>query len=705
MADDKKTLELQIRIAAGEALQAVSSLTGEMRSLAGEARKLSESDGAAIKRTFGETRAAAEKAAASMKLFGASSGELRQAQARVKAAAVDLVTKGFEPQSEEVKKLIGEYKRPGKEADTLDRAVGSNVNSFGELKNALGSLAQVAAPARALDAIKDVGAFALSTADTFRTARNEFGILPGDMEAGAGLFNRIKAFNDKTPFSLDALTQATKVLLAAKVPLEDLQNRLTKFGDLSQGNSQNFTSYVTAFGKAAARGKVDMEVLNTYLNQGVPILTALGERFGVLKDKVAEMVSQGKVGFEDFSAALSDLAAEGGQYFGGMEQYSRSLAAMREGLTEAVNSLAASFGDMLLPAAIQVLETLTAITGAVNESPIAKGVFAGALVTVTGLPAAMAVKAAAAFAAQMKLNLAAGVLNPVVMAATVAVGVAAAAYTICASKQQEAAKEAENFALQQRQQKDAVDESAAALDRYARALANMTDEQIRYQIEQLNAKNNVPFRIVTPDVEAEAAQLAALYKTLGERRTAFIDSMFSGTQASKIQRIHEQLAAAGKYLSDPNLGGGEASRLQEIIWTLTADLEKPTKEAGGPLSEIDRAAAGWKEAWADTWKRFRAEQSADPFALINLEEEKKKLDAYKNYVRGLGSESENAAVLTQIDEYYAARRGEIAQGLKDKEERMMRELTESRVDDLEYELQETLKTIDALETRRIIAAA
>jgi tape measure domain-containing protein len=704
MADDKKTLELQIRIAAAEALRAVSSLKGEMAALAGEARKLSEADGAALKRTFADTQAAAERAAVSMRLFGASSGELRQMQSRVKDAAVDLVAKGLNPQSEEVRKLIGEYQRLGKEAGDLDRAAGKNINSFGDLKNALGSLAQVAALTKALGVVKDLGTFALATADSFQTARNEFGTLLGDMEAGAGLFNELKAFNDKTPFSLDTLTQATKVLLSAKVPLADLQAQLTKFGDLSQGNSQKFTSYINAFSRAAARGKAEMEMLNIYIHQGVPILEALGKQFGVAKEKITEMVSQGEISFAHFSAALDDLTAKGGQYFGGMELYSRSLAAMQEGLRESVNSLAASFGEMLLPAAIKVLEALTGITNAINNSPIAKGIFAGALVAITGYLAAMAVQAGVAFAAQMKLNLAFGALHPLVAAATVAVGIAAAGYTIYASKQQQAAREAENLAYHQRQQKDAIDDSAEALQRYAQALGNMTAEQLRHQIEQLNAKNNMPFRIIGPEAKAEADQLAALFKTLGERRTAFVDAMFAGSDAGKIQKINEQLAAARAYLTDPNLSGGEKSKLQEIVRALTSDLEKLTGTAGNSVSEIDRMAAKWKEAWAGVWEQFQAEQSGNPFALINLEEEKKKLDAYDNYVRGRDLSSENAAVLAQVAEYYAAERSKIAKQLAEEEERLAVELSATRLDNLEHEFRKALENIDLLEQRRIIAA-
>ena len=712
MADDKKTLELQIRIAADEALRAVSSLKGEMTALAGEARKFSESNGADIKRAFQETQAAADKAAASMRLFGVSSGELRQMQAQVKAAAVELVTKGLDPQSGEVRKLTEEYKRLGKEAGELDKAAGKNINSFGDLKSALGSLAQVAALTKAVGVIKDMGAFALSAADTFQTARNEFGTLLGDMQAGAGLFNQIKAFNDKTPFSLDTLTDATKVLLAAKVPLADLQNQLTKFGDLSQGNSQRFTSYINAFSKAAAKGKADMETLNAYINQGVPILDALGERFNVTTAEIVEMTSQGKIGFADFSAALDDLTAAGGQYFGGMELGSQSLAAMQEGLKESVNSLAASFGEMLLPAAIKVVGVLTSITNAINNSPLLKGALAGALVALTGYLAAMAVKAGVAFAAQMSLNLAIGALNPVVAAATIAAGAAAAGYTMYAAGLQEAKRAGEELALQQKMQKDAIGESADVLERYTRALAGMTEEQLRNRIAELyrQLENLRSFDDISETSaigsfswNIKEEQIKAAYDEIKKIRDDFIKSMLSGTNEEKIRSLNGKLEAAFRFMKDPGLTSAETSNLQLIIKNITTELEK-LKGAASSI-DMDEKAAKWKEAWADIWNQFQAEQSGDPFALINLEAEKKRADALLNHIEGLDPLSENAAVLNQVAEYYAARRTEVAKQLKEKGEQLERDLSKTRLDNLEHEFQEALDDINALEKQRVIAAA
>jgi tape measure domain-containing protein len=701
MADNNKTLELRIRVAADEALRAVSSLKGEMSSLAGEMKKLSESEGAAIKKTFEETRAAAEKAAASMKLFGVSSGELRQAQAQLKAAAVDLTARGLNPQGEEVRKLVEEYKRLGKEADDLDRATGKNIDSFGDLKNALGSLAQVAALAKALDTIRDMGAFALSAADSFQTARNNFGVLLGDMEAGAGLFNQIKAFNDKTPFSLDTLTRATNALLAAKVPLADLQNQLTKFGDLSQGNAQKFVSYANAFSKVAAKGQADMEILNAYIYQGAPILDTLGKRFNVTTAEIVKMTSQGEISFKDFSAALDDLTAAGGQYFGGMELGSRSMIAMQEGLKEAINSLAASFGEMLLPTVIEVIKALTDITNVINESPIAKGIFAGALVALAGYLSAMAVKAGVAFAAQMKLNLAIGALNPVVMAATIAVAAAAAGYTIYAASQQKATREAESFALEQRKQKDAIDESAAALERYKQAISDMSFDELRQQIQELNDVvyhyGGIPS---LKEWQEDMEKFDAAQKEYVQRRNNFIDSLFSETHAGKIAKVNEQLALVQKFLRDADLTSLQETALRQTADSLNASLDRLIEKARESGDKADDIAAKWKAAWADVWKQFQAEQSGDPFALINLEQLKREADAAASY---LGEK--NQWVYEQINKVYAAKRKEIIEDLAAQEKRLSLELTETRVDDLQYELQEALKNINTLEAQRVIAAA
>jgi tape measure domain-containing protein len=683
-----RTLELQIRIAAEEAARIVSSLKGEMKALADESGKYAKNEGAALNRSFKDSEAAAK----------------------------------------------------------------NTVSSIGDIKRAVGSLVEVAAAAKALSVIKDMGAFALQTADNFQTAKNQFGILLGDMEAGAGLFNEIKKFNDVTPFDLDTLTQATNVLISAKVPLKDLQAQLTKFGDLSQGNSQKMTSYVNAFSQAAAKGKADMQVLNTYLHQGVPILDELAKNFNVTTAEIVEMSSKGQISFADFSKALDNLTAAGGQYFGGMELASKSLAAMQEGLSEATNTLSASFGEMFLPVAIAVVEVLTNITNAINESPMLKGLFIGAIVALTGYLSAMAVKATIAFAAQMSLNFAIGAMNPVVLASTIAVAGLAAGYVAQAARMQSAAKESENFALSLKKQSHALNDAAGAAKGYADSFSSMSGEDIARQMRLAETRVNQLNREIqqkeealeelgrryreegiedlinkhydgraSPEqeefitqigrlklqLEAAKAEMNALrqgYRDFRneissastDERDDWISKMFGSTQAAKIQQLNEQLAIARKYLSDSNLGSGDQSKLQEIIKNLNEEIDKLTNS--GP--DINRIAAEWKAAWAEVWGQFKADQENDPFYRIELEKRKKLADAEKNYIL-----SGNKETIDQINEYYASQRSEVIKKLEDEEKRMQRELSKSRIDDISHEYDEAMKAIDKLEAQRIIAAA
>ncbi|MCL2272408.1 MAG: tape measure protein [Treponema sp.] len=531
-----KTLELQIRIAAEEAARIISALKGDVKALADESGKYAQSDGAALNRTLKETETAAKDTA----------------------------------------------------------------RSINDIFKAIGNLAEVAIAMKALSAIKDMGAFALQTADNFQTARNQFGILLQDMEAGAGLFNEIKAFGDVTPFDLDTLTQATNVLVSAKVPLQDLQSQLTKFGDLSQGNTQRFTSYINAFSQAAAKGKADMQVLNTYLNQGVPILDALAKNFGVTTAEIMKMSSEGKISFAEFSKALDDLTAAGGQYFGGMELASKSLAAMQEGLSEAVNTLAASFGEMLMPAAIAVVQALTDITNAINESPILKGLLTGAIIALTGYLAAMAVKAGIAFAAQMSLNLAIGALNPVVLASTIAVAGIAAGYTIMSANAQKAARDAENLAIAQKKQNEVIEETAELQKK-------LSDQKIKDMvssgIEELQREQGklrdiikeigfIEEEIKMPGIKSNIDELNAVLEEYINHRDTLIERIFA-----QQTELNKALAFTGKGI---NLNGDVIDIPVKVSIDMDgvqvpAELEKTKKswqEWFGEITKIDTSLFG-----------------------------------------------------------------------------------------------------------------
>jgi len=612
-----KTLELQIRIAAEDAARIVSALKDDFKTLADEAGKYAKNEGQEINKRFKETEEAAKDSA----------------------------------------------------------------KSIDDIFKAMGRLTEVIAATKALSFIKDMGVFALQSADNFQTMKNQFGTLLGDMEAGAGLFAEIKAFGDVTPFDLDTLTQATNVLISAKVPLSELQNQLTKFGDLSQGNSQKMTSYVNAFSQASAKGKADMQILNTYLNQGVPILDALAKNFGKTTAEIIEMSSKGEISFADFSKALDDLTAAGGQYFGGMELASKSLAAMQEGLSEAVNTLGASFGEMLMPAALAVIGALTEITNAINESPLLQGLLIGAVVALTGYLAAMAIKAGIAFAAQMALNLSIGALNPVVLATTIAVAGMAAGYTAMAAKAQAAAREEEGHALALRKKYSAINDFAGAAKGYADSFKNMAGENIAGDIKKATDKVSS----LTSAIEREKEKLEQLknsFRDEGRDHLAETAPVVKKMEAD-IERMRNDLASAEAELKAINAGYQQ--------------FRQADKSAPAPIDEkAKKAAADWLAQWRDQYAKFQAEISGNPFAMIEIE--------LKATLKEANLHGASKKVIDEINEYYSNERKKVIEDLKSQEERIITSLTQTKLDDIELQKREELKALSELEQARIFSA-
>ena len=437
---DKKTLELQIQVLMQQAQQQIKTFSAEIKSAANQIKNLNTNN-------------------------------------------INI--------KESIKSVQSEAQRAAAELNNFSTAGSSSING---LVKEIGKLATVTAAVSFDKWALNLAGGALSASTSFRAAKEDFGIMLGDMQAGAGLFAELQEFNFWTPFEMEETAQATKVLMAAKVPLEEITAYLTRFGDISQGNSQRFQSFINAFSKASAKGKADMEVLNVYIDQGVQILDALGQQMGVTSAEIVDMASKGKISFQDLDNALASMAEEGGLYYNSMITASQRLDAMQSGLQESVNALAASFGDMLAPMVAKALEAVTNLVDTINDSPFLKGTIAAALSAVVIIINTQMIRAIvafisktwAAYASQMALTSALSLTNPLLLAGIAAVAAATAGYVAYASAQQEATKATEELALAQKKLNEPNKNSA-----FDEFLSNATLEELQTAIEKGTQQLNI----------------------------------------------------------------------------------------------------------------------------------------------------------------------------------------------------------------------
>ena len=465
---------------------------------------------------------------------------MQQAQQQIKTFSAEIKSaanqiKNLNTNNINVKELIksvqSEAQRAAKELNKFSTAGSSSING---LVKEIGKLATVTAAVSFDKWTLNLAGSALSASTSFRAAKEDFGIMLGDMQAGAGLFAELQEFNFWTPFEMEETAQATKVLMSAKVPLEQITEYLTRFGDISQGNSQRFQSFINAFSKASAKGKADMEVLNVYIDQGVQILDALGQQMGVTSAEIVDMASKGKISFQDLDNALASMAEEGGLYYNSMVTASQRLDAMQSGLQESVNALAASFGDMLAPMVGKALEILTKLVDTINDSPFLKGTIAAALSAVVVIINTQMIRAIvafiaktwAAYASQMALTSALSITNPLLLAGVTAVAAATAGYVVYASTQQEAAKATEELALAQKKLNEVNKNSA-----FDEFLSNSTLEEMKTAIEK-----------GTQQLNLEKKALEELQKKLNTGTFLPSDLKFSvNVEASGISQIEEKI--------------------------------------------------------------------------------------------------------------------------------------------------------------------
>ena len=232
---DKKTLEIQIKLLANQALSQVKEFGADIKNAADKAKGFT-GDAKGVSTSIKTMQAEAQRTANQMKLFGLTSSDLRNTTQNLKKTILDLTDSGLKPESEEVQNLVQKYKELEEQTNKAEASEQGLFGVIGKLKNEIGSLAAVAAAVKVDKAVADLAKSSLDVNNSFQKIKDDFGIMLGDVEAGIGLFNELQEFNFWTPFDIEQTSQAAKVLVSAKVPLKDLTEYLTRFGDIAQGD-------------------------------------------------------------------------------------------------------------------------------------------------------------------------------------------------------------------------------------------------------------------------------------------------------------------------------------------------------------------------------------------------------------------------------------------------------------------------------------
>ncbi len=142
-----------------------------------------------------------------------------------------------------------------------------------------------------------------------------------------------------TPFNMKDVTMGAKQLLAYGTEAKEVNETLTRLGDIAAGLSIPLSDLVMLYGTTMTQGRMFTQDLRQFMGRGVPLADALARQFGVSVSKVGELVTAGKVGAAEFKAAIWDLSNEGSQFGGLMENQSKSITGQISNIEDAVETI------------------------------------------------------------------------------------------------------------------------------------------------------------------------------------------------------------------------------------------------------------------------------------------------------------------------------------------------------------------------------
>lgn len=196
----------------------------------------------------------------------------------------------------------------------------------------------------------------VSMAAEFEKNTVAFGTMLQSMDKGKQLMKDLAVFAAKTPLNLPDLQNATKTLLQFGVTGENILPILKMLGDATGGDAERLRGMSLAFGQMSAAGRLMGQDLYQMINAGFNPLQEMAKHAaktlgGDVTPHMARLKKEMEAGnitvrkvIESFQRATS----EGGDFFNGMENASKTLSGLWSTLQDDIGSSLRAIGQEII---------------------------------------------------------------------------------------------------------------------------------------------------------------------------------------------------------------------------------------------------------------------------------------------------------------------------------------------------------------------
>lgn len=243
-------------------------------------------------------------------------------------------------------KLVNSAEAKGKKLDNAftmkntQREINSVRNGLNSMfDDATASMVKLAGGVASFAAIKKLGKQVLDTRDNFQKLEIAFGTMLGSADKANKLMTQLTETAAKTPFDLDGIATGAKQLLAYGIAADEINDKIVQMGDIAAGLSIPLNDLVYLYGTTVTQGQMFTQDLRQFQGRGIPIAEELAKVMGVTKDKVSQLVTEGKITSDVFIKAFDNMTAEGSKFGGLMEAQSSTIGGQIANIQDAIDMM------------------------------------------------------------------------------------------------------------------------------------------------------------------------------------------------------------------------------------------------------------------------------------------------------------------------------------------------------------------------------
>jgi phage tail tape-measure protein len=233
-----------------------------------------------------------------------------------------------------------------KKIDTATASVSKLDGGMSKLSSKMSGMGGMIAGAFSIAAVVGFGKAVIDSLSNYESFSASLRVLMfGDRQAAKALEGQLVTLASKTPFSLVDVQQGTKQLMAYGFQAGTIVTNMKMLGDISSGVGKPLGDIVYLYGTLKTQGRAFSKDINQFTTAGINLLPKLAKQFKVADSEVMKLVEDGKVGFKDVEKAFQSMTSAGGQFFGMMDEQSKTTGGQISNLGDSWEQLKVHIGQ------------------------------------------------------------------------------------------------------------------------------------------------------------------------------------------------------------------------------------------------------------------------------------------------------------------------------------------------------------------------